>query len=146
MEQASDPVKDEVTIRKAAQDDLTAIEDLIQQFVQNGKLLRRTFRELEDLMDTFFVAEYQGQLVGCAALDIYNEKLAEIRSLAVSSTVQGKGVGKMLVQACVDLAIERQIFEIMAISSSEKFFQACGFDYTLPHERKAFFLQTREEL
>jgi N-acetylglutamate synthase-like GNAT family acetyltransferase len=146
MEQASDTVKEEVSIRKAAPEDLSAIEELIQQFVQDGKLLRRTFRELEDLMDTFFIAEYQGKLVGCAALDIYNQKLAEIRSLAVSPTVQGKGVGKLLVQACVNLAMEREIFEIMAISSSENFFRACGFDYTLPHERKAFFLQTRDDL
>ncbi len=146
MEQAPDPVKDEVTIRKATEADLSAIEDLIKQFVQDGKLLPRTFRELEDLLETLFVAEYEGRLVGCAGLDIYNQKLAEIRSLAVSPTVQGKGVGKLLVNACVELAMEREVFEIMAISSSEAFFRACGFDYTLPHERKAFFLQTRDEL
>jgi amino-acid N-acetyltransferase len=84
--------------------------------------------------------------VGCAALDIYNRKLAEIRSLAVAPETQGTGIGKKLVQACVELAHEEGIFEVMAISSSEDFFKACGFDFTLPNERKAFFLQTRDEL
>jgi len=135
-----------VTIRKATRADLPAIEKLITRFVEDGTLLPRTFQELEELLDTFFLAEIEGQMVGCAALDIYNRKLAEIRSLAVSPEAQGNGVGKLLVQACVDLAHERQILEVMAISSSDAFFKACGFDFTLPNLRKAFFIQTRDEL
>jgi amino-acid N-acetyltransferase len=134
------------TIRRAKYDDLAEVESLICRFVQGGKLLPRTFQELEGLVDNLFVAEMDGVIVGCAALDIYNRKLAEIRSLAVAPETQGTGLGKKLVQACVDLAEEHDIFEVMAISSSEDFFKACGFDFTLPNERKAFFLQTRDEL
>jgi amino-acid N-acetyltransferase len=134
------------TIRRAKYEDLTAVESLICRFVQGGKLLPRTFQELESLVDNLFVAEIDGEIVGCAALDIYNRKLAEIRSLAVAPQTQGSGLGKKLVQACVDLAESQGIFEVMAISSSEDFFKACGFDFTLPNERKAFFLQTRDEL
>ena len=140
------PVKPAATIRHATYDDLTAVESLIRRFVQGGKLLPRTFQELESLVDNLFVAEIDGEIVGCAALDIYNRKLAEIRSLAVAPETQGSGLGKKLVQACVERAEEQGIFEVMAISSSEDFFKACGFDFTLPNERKAFFLQTRDEL
>jgi hypothetical protein len=45
----------------------------------------------------------------------------------------------------VEFAKERSILEVMAITSSEEFFQSCGFDFTLPGERKALFLQTRPE-
>jgi N-acetylglutamate synthase-like GNAT family acetyltransferase len=135
-----------VTIRKAVESDLAAIESLIERYVNDGILLPRTFQELEELLDTFFVAEIDGEIVGCAALDIYNRKLAEIRSLAVSPEAQGNGVGKMLVDACVKLAQERDILEVMAISASEDFFKSCGFDFTLPNLRKAFFIQTRDEL
>jgi amino-acid N-acetyltransferase len=140
------PVSELVNIRKATQADLATIEKLITRFVEDGNLLPRTFRELEDLLDTFFVAEINHQIVGCAALDIYNKKLAEIRSLAVASEAQGHGIGKLLVQACIELANERDIYEVMAISSTDAFFKACGFDFTLPNERKAFFLQTRDDL
>lgn len=136
----------DVTIRQASVDDIPAVEAFIKQFVESGKLLPRTFQELEELMHAFFVAEIDGRLVGCAALEIYNKKLAEIRSLAVDPSTQGMGVGKKLVAACVELAKTHHIYEIMAISSSEDFFKACGFDFTLPNERKAFFMLTRDSL
>lgn len=135
-----------ILIRKATADDLDAVTAFIKQFVDDGKLLPRTYAELKELQGNLFIAEYESDIVGCAALDIYNRKLAEIRSLAVSPRVRGMGVGKQLVAECVALAHERDIFEIMAISSNDAFFHACGFDFTLPNERKAFFLQTRDEL
>lgn len=136
----------EVTIRKAVDTDLVELSDFIKPFVTSGDLLPRTFDELEDFLDTFFIAEYNGQIVGCAALEIYNKKLCEIRSLAVAPNTQGLGVGKKLVTACVELARQQGIFEIMAISAAEEFFKACGFDFTLPSLKKAFFLQTRDEM
>lgn len=135
-----------VTVRLATPADIPILEALIEQFVETGELLPRTFDELEDLLETFFIAEVNGEVVGCAALEIYSKKLAEIRSLAVSPKVQGMGVGKKLVAACVQLANERGVFEIMAISAAEDFFMSCGFDFTLPRLRKAFFMQTRDKL
>ena len=136
----------DLIVRPATQTDIPALEIFIKPFVEDGKLLRRTYGELTDLLDEFFVAELYGEIVGCAALEIYSPKLAEIRSLAVSPTVQGMGVGRHLVNACVARAHERQILEVMAITSSEAFFKACGFDFTLPGEKKALFIQTRDEL
>jgi N-acetylglutamate synthase-like GNAT family acetyltransferase len=135
-----------IIIRKATEADIHALSDFITQFVETGELLPRTLTELHDLLPNFFVADRDGDIVGCATLEIYSRKLAEIRSLAVSPKVQGKGVGKLLVDACVELAKEENIFEVMAISASEDFFKKCGFDFTLPNLRKAFFLQTREDL
>lgn len=135
-----------VIIRKAAHADIPDLSNFIQQFVNTGDLLPRTIYELQDLLDTFFVAEVDGEIAGCAALEIYSKKLAELRSLAVSPKFRGMGLGRKLVAACVELAYERHIFEIMAISAEEEFFKACGFDFTLPRLRKAFFLQTRDEL
>lgn len=132
------------TVRKATHEDIALIADFIIPFVEQHKLLPRTLDELDHLIDTLFLAEMGGEIVGCAALEIYSNKLAEVRSLSVRSDLQGKGVGKLLVHACVDLARERNILEVMAITSNENFFIACGFDWTLPGERKALFVQTRD--
>ncbi|MDE2855335.1 MAG: GNAT family N-acetyltransferase [Chloroflexota bacterium] len=135
-----------ITIAKAARADLVDLSDFIKPFVDSGEILPRTYDELEYLLETFFIARLDGRIVGCAALEIYSQKLCEIRSLAVDPGAQGLGIGKRLVAACVDLAGREGVYEIMAISSAEDFFKSCGFDFTLPNLKRAFFLQTRDEM
>jgi N-acetylglutamate synthase-like GNAT family acetyltransferase len=133
-----------VKIRAAQASDIPAIADLIAPYVEDGSLLARTYEEFDELLPHFFVAEDDGEIVGCAALEIYSPKLAELRSLAVSPKAQGQGVGKLLVNACVERAKEHNVLEVMAITSSDAFFQACGFDYTLPGAKRALFVQARD--
>lgn len=133
-----------VTIRSAREDDRHAFLTFIHPFIERGFLLPRTEIEFAELLPNLFIAEHDGALVGCAALEIYSRKLAEVRSLAVADSMRGLGVGKRLVNACLERARERDILEVMAITSSETFFRACGFDFTLPGEKKALFYQTRE--
>lgn len=142
MSSVPDPA---IAIRPTRQEDLPALGQFIEPFVAQKKLLPRTPEELEELIAHGFVAEQQTRIVGFAALEIYSKKLAEIRSLAVADEIQGRGVGRRLVEACVQRAHERNILEVMVITSSEDFFRACGFHFALPGEKKALFLQTREE-
>ena len=135
-----------ITINKAEATDLVDLSDFIKPFVDSGEILPRTYDELEYLLETFFIARLDGRLVGCAALEIYSKKLCEIRSLAVDPGAQGLGIGKRLVAACVELAAREGVYEIMAISAAEDFFQSCGFDFTLPNLKRALFLQTRDSM
>jgi len=138
------PEAHDIIIRQAQPNDLAALGDFLTAFVETGELLPRTLDELGELLSSFWIAERDGDILGCAALEIYSPKLAEIRSLAVARQAQGMGVGKRLVAACVEQARAQSVFEVMAISSEDDFFLACGFDYTLPNLRRAFFLTTRE--
>jgi N-acetylglutamate synthase-like GNAT family acetyltransferase len=132
------------SVRATTEDDVESLGHFIEPFVAQGRLLPRTRDELKELTRHGFVAVAAGRFVGFAALEIYSVKLAELRSLAVSPEFQGHGIGKALVHACVERAQQQNVFEVMAITSSEEFFQRCGFDFTLPGEKKALFLQTRE--
>jgi len=129
-----------VLIRRASHDDIQAILSVIAPYVADGKILPRTVTELGELIDTYFVAQVEEKILGCVVLEIYSKKLCEVRSLAVSAEAQGLGIGKKLVAACVELAKTEKVLEVMAISSNEEFFQSCGFDFTLPGEKKALFL------
>ena len=141
----SDPAtQPAVIIRRATISDVAELSQFIEPFVQQGRLLRRTTMELEILVAHCYVAVHDGRIVGCAALEIYSHKLAELRSLAVAPEVRRMGIGQRLVTACVDCAKQLNILEVMAITSSEEFFRTCGFDFTLPGEKKALFIQTRE--
>jgi amino-acid N-acetyltransferase len=135
----------DVVVRPAVPEDMAAVEEFIAPFVEAKRILPRTADELSSLLPTGFVAEARGRLVGFAALEIYSKKLAELRSLAVADEWQGRGIGRRLVAACVELARERRVFEVMTITSVDEFFRRCGFDFTLPGEKKALFVQTRGE-
>jgi N-acetylglutamate synthase-like GNAT family acetyltransferase len=132
-------------VRPTRVEDVEALGQFIRPFVEQGRLLPRTHDELQELTENGFVAISDERIVGFAALEIYSPKLAELRSLAVSTECQGQGIGKALVNACLRLAEERHVFEVMTITSSEDFFHKCGFEFTLPGERKALFHQTREQ-
>ena len=125
--------------------DLDAVAQFLAPFVADRRILPRTAEELSVLLRTGFVAVSGGRVVGFAALEIYSRKLAELRSLCVAPELQGQGIGRRLVKRCLALARERLVFEVMAITSRDQFFRACGFDFTLPGEKKALFLQTRDE-
>lgn len=130
-------------VRPTTADDLERVEEFIEPFVAEGRILPRTTEELRDLLEHAFLAELDGRVVGFAALEIYSPKLGEIRSLGVEESERGRGIGRALVEACLRRAREQEVFEVMVITSEDEFFQQCGFDYTLPGERKALFHQTR---
>lgn len=133
------------SIRPAQREDIPQLASFLTPFVAAERLLPRTLTELDELYRYFFLAEADGQLIGCAALEIYSPKLAELRSLAVLPEQRGHGVGRALVEACLARARAANVLEVMAISSKENFFRNCGFDFTLPGEKKAFFYTTLEE-
>ena len=132
----------DAVVRPARPEDRADILRLVKFFVDAGRLLPRCCEEIDHLIGCGFVAELKGEIVGFGALDVYSQKLAEIRSLAVLLELHHQGIGRLIVDACVERARESGILEVMAISSSEDFFLSCGFAYTLPGEKKAFFCQT----
>ena len=133
-----------VVVRPVQYDDLQGILELLDPFIEQDVLLPRSEGELIDLLATSFVAVDGLRLIGYVSLEIYSIKLAEIRSLAIAREFQRHRIGQRLVAACVDLARRKDIIEVMAITSNEDFFRQCGFDFTLPGEKKALFIHTSE--
>ena len=136
----------EVVVRPARPGDEQRIADFIHPFVEQRKLLPRTESELDQLISNGFVALLEDRVVGFSALEIYSPKLAEIRSLATADEIRGTGVGKRLVMACVERAQQANVLEVLAITSSEEFFKSCGFNFTLPGEKKALFFQSDPQI
>lgn len=137
-----------VLIRRATHDDLRIVQNFLQPFMDARQLLQRTSIEMELLLKHAFIA-FQAidgndsdseSIVGFAALEIYSKKLAEIQCLAVGEKFRRQGIGRQLVHACLERARDEKVKELMAISSSEEMFMACGFDYALPNQKRAFFV------
>ncbi len=135
--------KSNVEFRRGTGRDVQAVNDFLKPFVNQKKLLRRTSSELESLVPSGYVALSEGRVVGFAAVEIYSRKLAEIQCLAVEPKFQGQGLGSELVRRCVELADQRGVMEVLAISSSDSFLQKLGFNYSLPDQKRALFCQLR---
>jgi amino-acid N-acetyltransferase len=134
-----------IEIRDAHKDDLNALQTFLKPFVEAKHILPRSDEDLLTLVRHGFVAERDGNVVGFAALEIYSKKLAEIQSLAVAKSLQGQGVGTQLVEACVARARQENVLELMAITAKENLFRKVGFDFFMPNQKRAVFLQTRED-
>ncbi len=128
-------------IRPACHDDLAVAHAFLQPFMDSQQLLPRTSIELELLLKHAFIARVGERVVGFVALEIYSKKLAEIQCLAVEESYRRQGIGRQLVQRCIERATAEKVKELLAISASEEMLKACGFDYALPDQKRAFFFQ-----
>lgn len=131
----------EVEIVAVCPDELREVQSFLEPYLDDQQLLRRTSLELELLLKHAFKAVVDGRIVAFCALEIYSKKLAEIQCLAVDFDYRRKGLGGVLVQRCVARAREEKVKELMAISASDEMFLTCGFDYSLPNQKRALFIQ-----
>lgn len=121
-------------IRVARPADVPAIQNLINGFAREGLMLSRTLAELYENLRDFIVFEQSGEVLGCVALHVIWHDLAEVKSLAVSPTLHGRGVGSDLVQAALDEARELSIPRVFALTFRANFFERMGFHCIDKHE------------
>jgi amino-acid N-acetyltransferase len=91
-------------------------------------MLPRSKEILRHQLDTFVVAEVDGQMVGCGSLTQLGPELVEIRSLGITDGYKGLGIGTKLVTFLTDEARTQHIPKIMALTYEVAFFEKNGFD------------------
>lgn len=116
-------------LRKARTSDVRIIQEILNHYASQGKLLPRSLSELyTHLRDTFvWVDEETGQVVGCCSLHIVWEELAEVRSLAVREDHRKLGIGRLLVEACLQEAKQLEISRVFVLTYEIDFFEHMGF-------------------
>lgn len=125
-------------IRKARIQDIKQIQALINSFAKKDFMLPRSLNELYDNLRDFWVLEEGKTVIGCCALHVCWENLAEIKSLAVEAKNQKKGFGVKLVNTCITEARYLGAKEIFALTYKPDFFRKFGFRKVkhseLPHK------------
>jgi amino-acid N-acetyltransferase len=130
-------------IRRVFKKDVRGIMALIRQSVDSEELIRRTRADIVQHIEDYWVLEIDRSLVGCVALHCFpEEKKAELACLYVSKSHGGQGHGQKLMAFAENLAAERGMRQIMALSTQAfAYFQQKG-GYTevspdeLPPERR----------
>ncbi len=125
-------------IRKARIEDIKQIQEIINAFAKQDLMLPRSLNELYENLRDFWVAEDKKKVVGCAALHISWDTLAEVKSVAVARSKQKKGFGRILVSACLNEAKEMGAKKVFVLTYKPEYFKKFGFKRVkhanLPHK------------
>jgi len=114
------------------------VQRLINTCAGKGEMLARSLAELYDNMRDYYVFEEAGEVAGTCALHICWEDLAEIRSLCVVEGLRNRGIGRALVERCMEEARDLTLDRLFVLTYQNVFFAKLGFTETekgaLPHK------------
>ena len=118
----------ELIVRPARTADIKAIRAIIDTYVLGRRLLAKETVTLYETVQEFTVAEFEGEVVGCGALHVLWEDLAEVRTVAVLEKMRGKGVGNAIIENIVERALGIGIKRIFCLTFETDFFGRNGFE------------------
>ncbi len=116
-----------ITIRAAGVADGQAIYELVNTYGQQGLMLPVSQSAVYQAVRDFVVAEEEGQILGCGALQIAWGDMGEIRSLAVADGFQGQGIGRRIVRRLIEEARHLGLRQVFALTYQLPFFLHMGF-------------------
>ena len=114
-------------IRKARVSDVVVMKQIISIYSKDELMLARSLSEMYENIRDYYVCEINEKVVGCCALHVVWEDLAEILALAVKPECSRKGMGTKLVSACLEDAEDLGMKEVFALTYVPEFFATLGF-------------------
>jgi len=138
-----------IQIRPARTSDVREIRTLIDSFSTDGSLLSKaTVTIFEDIQE-FLVAVEGDRIIGCGALHVMWEDLAEVRTLAVVPDRSNEGIGSQLLEQLLDKARALGTRRVFCLTFRKEFFGHHGFveieDTPVGHEVYEQLLQSFDE-
>lgn len=139
------------SLRPARTGDVPAIRTLIDCYAASGHLLDKATVTLYEDIQEFVVAECDadGVVVGCGALHVLWEDLAEIRTLAVQLDCRGHRIGHRVVDALLTAARDLGVRRVFVLTFAVPFFAELGFaeihGTPVAHEVYAELLRSYDE-
>ncbi|GHC68968.1 amino-acid N-acetyltransferase [Streptomyces cinnamoneus] len=118
-----------VTVRRARTSDVPALRRLINAYARDRILLDKATVTLYEDIQEFWVAERDedGTVIGCGALHVMWEDLAEVRTLAVDPGVKGGGIGHLVLDKLLQTARWLGVRRIFCLTFEVDFFTKHGF-------------------
>ena len=118
-----------LVIRPARTQDIPGIRALIDTYTLGGRLLNKeTVMLYEDVQEFTVAVDDGGVVVGCGALHVLWEDLAEVRTVAVLDHVKGQGVGHKILETIIERAKALGVERIFCLTFETAFFSRHGFE------------------
>jgi len=116
-----------VKIRPARTSDVKAIRQLVDSYAAPGQMLSKETVTLYESVQEFTVAEVDGKVIGCGALHVLWDDLAEVRTVAVEKSFHNQGFGHLILEKIIERAREVGVERIFCLTFQTKFFGSHGF-------------------
>lgn len=117
-----------VRIRAARPSDVRAIDRLVQPLAHRQILLGKDLVAYYEAIQEFLVAvDENDAVVGCGALHVMWEDLAEVRTLAVDESQRGTGIGHRMLVTLLGRAAQLGIHRVFCLTFEVDFFARHGF-------------------
>ena len=116
-----------IVVRPAKTSDIKKIRKIIDSFVEPRRLLSKETVTLYESVQEFAIAEVDGEVVGCGALHVLWEDLAEVRTVAVVESMHGKGIGHAILESILNKAKEIGVKKVFCLTFETEFFGSHGF-------------------
>jgi amino-acid N-acetyltransferase len=116
-----------VEIRRATARDVKKIRELVDAYTADRRLLSKATVTLYESVQEFWVAEDEKKIIGCGALHVMWEDLAEIRTVAVDPAFRGRKIGHQIVSRLIDQARELGVARVFCLTFETRFFGSFGF-------------------
>ena len=115
-------------IRRARTKDINAIRALVDAYTNDRRLLSKATVTLYESVQEFWVAvDEQDRVLGCGALHVMWEDLAEIRTVAVDPACRGRKIGHKIVSRLLDVARDLGVARVFCLTFETRFFGSFGF-------------------
>ncbi|HWG98588.1 MAG TPA: amino-acid N-acetyltransferase [Pilimelia sp.] len=119
----------EYVVRRARTADVRAIRALIDTYRADRRLLGKALVTLYEDVQEFWVAVRTADdaVVGCGALHVMWEDLAEIRTVAVAPQCRGQKIGHRIVAELLAAARDLGVQRVFVLTFETRFFASFGF-------------------
>ncbi|NYE96075.1 amino-acid N-acetyltransferase [Psychromicrobium silvestre] len=115
-------------IRPARTSDVPAIKALVAPLASRRVLMAKETVAYFEGIQEMWVAESPDGVVGCGALHVMWEDLAEIRTLAAAPDWLGRGLGHALVERLLEEARSLGVSRVFCLTFEVDFFRRHGFE------------------
>lgn len=133
----------QIIVRPARTSDVRAMRALVTPLAEGRVLLQKEAVAYYESVGDFVVAEQDSRIVGCGAVHVLWEDLAEIRTLAVADDHRGTGLGGRILDVLTERARELGVKRLFCLTFETEFFGRRGFS---PIEGQAVSTEVYAEL
>lgn len=117
-----------IVVRAAKTSDVKGIRKLIDTYAPQRRILSKETVTLYESVQEFVVAVDGENVVGCGAMHVLWEDVAEVRTVAVTEELRGKGVGHKILEQLIDRARVVGVKKIFCLTFETEFFGRHGFE------------------